>query len=154
MNKIYTTELSGAKWLTLGLLSDFGWIAYFVGFVLYMANGADGLGTTALSVTFLLNCLCVLAVMIGIIEIISQRIRKLRRTIQKGDLIFGFGFVVFGSLGGFLSSGASAVMDILMKYESGMCFASQLLMTVGSLVCFAFGLPVLRSFKSDQRQLL
>ena len=149
MNKIYTSELSGAKWLTLGLLSDAGWIAYFVGFVLYMANGADGLGTTALSVTFLLNCLCVLAVMIGIIEIISQRIRKLRRTIQKGDLIFGFGFTVFGSLGGFLSSGASAVMDILMNYESGMCFAAHIVTAAGALTCFAFGLPILRSFKPE-----
>ena len=154
MNKTYTSNLSAKKRLTLGLLSDAGRIAYLTGFVLYLTNGADGLGTVALSATFLLNCLAVLAVVVGIMEILSQKIRKLNRTIKRGDLIFGFGFVVFGALGGCLLCGASAVIDILLKYETGMCFASQLLMTVGSLVCFAFGLPVLRSFKSDQRQLL
>ena len=145
----YTSNISDIKWLTLGLLSDVGWIAYFVGFALYMLSGADGLGTLVLSVTFLLNCLCVLAVAVGIIEIISQRIRRLKRTIGKGDLVCGFGFVVFGSLAGFLLTGVSAVIDILLKYETGMCFVSQIIMAVGALVCFAFGLPIMRSFRKD-----
>ncbi len=146
----YTTKLSDNKRLTLGLISDAGWIAYFTGFGLYLTNGADGLGTVALSVTFLLNCLAVLAVFVGIIEILSQRIRRLNRTVQKGDLIFGFGFVVYGALGGLLVSGASAVIDILLRYETGMCFASQIIMAAGALVCFAFGLPIMRSFKPDE----
>ncbi len=145
----YTSTISDKKWLTLGLLSDLGWIAYFVGFALYLINGADGLGTVVLSVTFLLNCLCVLAVAVGIIEIISQRIRRLSRTIGKGDLIFGFGFAVFGALAGFLLTGASAVIDVLLQYETGMCFAAQIIMAVGALVCFAFGLPIMRSFKPE-----
>ena len=139
-----------AKWLALGLLSDLGWIAYFAGFALYMAGGADGLGTVAISVTFLLNGLAVLAVIIGILEIISQRIRKIRRTVQRADLIFGFGFVVFGGLAGFLLSGVSAVIDIFLKYETGICFAAQIIMAAGGLVCFAFGWPILRSFQPEE----
>ena len=145
----YTSTISDKKWLTLGLLSDLGWIAYFVGFALYMINGADGLGTVVLSITFLLNCLAVLAVMIGIIAVISQRIRKLRRTINRSDLISGFGFTIYGALAGFLITGVSAVIDVLMKYETGMCFAAQIIMAVGALVCFAFGLPIMRSFKPE-----
>ena len=147
----YTSTISDKKWLTLGLLSDLGWIAYFVGFALYLINGADGLGTVVLSVTFLLNCLCVLAVAVGIIEIISQRIRRLSRTIGKGDLIFGFGFVIYGALAGFLLTGVSAVIDVLMKYETGMCFAAQIIMAVGALVCFAFGRPIFKSFKPQEQ---
>ena len=146
----YTSTISDKKWLTLGLLSDLGWIAYFVGFALYLINGADGLGTVVLSVTFLLNCLCVLAVAVGIIEIISQRIRRLSRTIGKGDLIFGFGFVIYGALAGFLLTGVSAVIDVLLQYETGMCFAAQIIMAVGALACFAFGLPIMRSFKPEK----
>ena len=146
----YTSTISDKKWLTLGLLSDLGWIAYFVGFALYMINGADGLGTVVLSITFLLNCLAVLAVMIGIIAVISQRIRKLSRTISKRDLLFGFGFVIYGALAGFLLTGVSAVIDVLLQYETGMCLASQIMMAVGALVCFAFGLPIMRSFKPEK----
>ena len=145
----YTSTIS--DWLTLGLLSDLGWIAYFVGFALYLINGADGLGTVVLSVTFLLNCLCVLAVAVGIIEIISQRIRRLSRTIGKGDLIFGFGFVIYGALAGFLLTGVSAVIDVLLQYETGMCFAAQIIMAVGALVCFAFGRPIFKSFKPQEQ---
>ena len=147
----YTSTISDKKWLTLGLLSDLGWIAYFVGFALYLINGADGLGTVILSVTFLLNCLAVLAVMIGIIGIISQRIRKLSRTISKRDLLFGFGFVIYGALAGFLLTGVSAVIDVLLQYETGMCFAAQIIMAVGALVCFAFGRPIFKSFKPQEQ---
>ena len=146
----YQSHLSGKKRLTLELLLDAGWAAYLTGFALYLTNGADGLGTVALSATFLLNCLAVLAVVVGIIGMIAQRIRGINRTVQKGDLIFGFGFVIFGALGGFLLSGASAVIDIVLKYETGMCFAAQIIMAAGALVCFAFGLPILRSFKSEK----
>ena len=147
MRKIYKSGLSGKKWMTLALLSDAGWIAYMTGFVLYMTNGAVGLETVVLSATFLLNCLAALAVMIGVLAIIFQRIRKLSRRIQKRSLIFGYGFAVFGSLTGCLVSGSAVIIDMVWHYETGICFASQMIMSVGSLVCFAFGLPVMKSFR-------
>ena len=147
--KYYETGISKSKWLTMGLVSDAGWIAYFTGFALYIINGADGLGTVVLSALFLLNCLAVISVVIGIAELISQRIRKLSRRLSPLQLAVGFGFVVFGSLAGFLFSAAASVIDLLSGYESGMCFAAQIIMASGAVVCFAFGLPVLRSFKPE-----
>ncbi len=114
----YTSTISDKKWLTLGLLSDLGWIAYFVGFALYLINGADGLGTVIVALDPI--------------------------------LIFGFGFVIYGALAGFLLTGVSAVIDVLLQYETGMCLASQIMMAVGALVCFAFGLPIMRSFKPEK----
>jgi hypothetical protein len=145
--KYYETHLSKGKWLTLGLLSDAGWIAYFGGLALYMINGAGGLGTVALSALFLLNCLAVVAVAAGIIALISQRIRKLGRRLTRGQLCRSFGLVIYGSLAGFLCSTAAVVIDLLFGFETGICFVSQIIMGVGALLCFAFGLPIMKSFR-------
>ena len=151
MNKIYETQISDKKWLTLRLISDVGWLMYFAGMALYMISGADGLGTVILSATFLLGWLCILAMLIGIIELVSQRIRKLNRRLKKSQLVSGFGFVVYGSLAGCLLSAASVVTDILFGYETGMCLAAQCVMAAGAFICFAFGLPIMRSFKPEEQ---
>lgn len=145
--KYYETHLSKGKWLTLGLLSDAGWIAYFTGLALYMINGADGLGTVALSALFLLNCLAVVAVAAGIVILIFQRIRKLGRRLTRGQRIAGFGLVTGGSLAGFLLCTAAVATDLLLGYETGACFVSQIIMATGALLCFAFGLPIMKSFR-------
>lgn len=151
MSKIYESKISGKKRLTLGLISDIGWLMYFAGMALYMLNGADGLGTVILSATFLLNWMCILVMLVGIIALISQRVRKLNRRIKKSQLVTGFGFVIYGALGGFLFSAASAVIDLLLRYETGMCFAAQCVMAAGALVCFVFGLPIMRSFRPEEQ---
>lgn len=149
MNKMYESNISDKKWLTLGLVSDVGWIAYFAGLALYMTSGADGLGTVIISVLFLLNCLCGLAVLVGIVALILQRVRKLSRRLKRSQLVIGFGLVVYGALGGFWVSGAAVVIDILSRYETGLCFAAQCVMAAGAFICFAFGLPIMRSFRPE-----
>lgn len=148
---MYESNISDKKWLTLGLVSDVGWLMYFAGLALYMLNGADGLGTVIISALFLLNGLCVLAVLVGIIELILQRVRKLSRRLKRSQLVIGFGLVVYGALGGFLFTGASVVIDILFGYEIGMCLAGQCLMAAGAFICFAFGLPIMRSFRPEEQ---
>ena len=146
----YTSAISDKKRMMLGSVAMFGWLASIGGLIFYMVSGAEGLGTVVLSVIFLFNCLSVLFVLIGLIEIISQRIRKRTRTISKGNLIFGFRFAVFGSLAGFVCSGAAVLIDFIWLYEGGACFAAQCVMADASLVGFAFGLPILRSFKLEK----
>ena len=150
MIKTYTTKLPDKQWLMLGLISDLGWIAYFAGFALYMISGAEGLETVILSALFLLGGLCVLTVLVGIIELISQRVRQLDRRLKRIQLVTGFGFVIYGSLAGFLLSTAAVFTDIIGGYETGMCFTAQIIMAAGALICFAFGLPIMRSFKPDE----
>ena len=145
--KYYETHLSKGKRLTLGLLSDAGWIAYFTGLALYMINGADGLETVVLSALFLFNCLAVVAVAIGLIALMIQRIRKSGRRMTRGQRIAGFGLVTGGSLAGFLLCMAAIVIDLLFGHETGVCFVSQIIMASGALLCFAFGLPIMQSFR-------
>lgn len=143
------TKLSDGKWLALGLISDVGWLLYFAGFTLYLLSGADGLGTVILSAAFLLNAAAALSVLTGIVELISQRIRKLDRRLKKSQVIMGFGCCVCGGLAGGLVSLFSAAVDLLFHYETGMCFAAQCMMAVGGLLCFGFGLPIWRSFRPE-----
>ena len=90
-----------------------------------------------------------LSVLTGIVELISQRIRKLDRRLKKSQVIMSFGCCVCGGLAGGLVSLFSAAVDLLFHYETGMCFAAQCMMAVGGLLCFGFGLPIWRSFRPE-----
>ena len=70
---MYESKISDKRWLILGLLSDIGWIMLFAGIVMYMANGADGLGTVAISALFLVTLLSAVFVLFGVIALITRR---------------------------------------------------------------------------------
>lgn len=146
---MYESQISNKNRLILGLLSDIGWILFFTAIVLYMTSGADGLGTVAVSAFFLLTLLSAVIVLIGIVALIVQRVKKLSRRISRRQLITGYGFTVFGALAGCVFSLCSVVIDLIFQYETGICFAAQCLMCAGALLCFVFSLPILRSFKKE-----
>ena len=144
---MYESKISDKRWLILGLLSDIGWIMLFAGIVMYMANGADGLGTVAISALFLVTLLSAVFVLFGVIALITQRMRKIDRVLTKRQLVISFGFVVFGALTAAAASMGSVFVDALWHYETGVCFIAQCLMYAGGLICFAFGYPIFKSFK-------
>lgn len=144
---MYESKISDKRWLILGLLSDIGWIMLFSGIVMYMVNGADGLGTVAISALFLITLLSAVFVLIGVIALITQRIRKIDRVLTKRQLVISFGFVVFGALTAAAASMGSVFVDALWHYETGVCFIARCLMYAGGLICFAFGYPIFKSFK-------
>ena len=135
--------------MVLALLSDIGRILLFAGIVLYMANGADGLGTIVISALFLITLLSAVFVLIGVIALITQRIRKIGRELTKRQLTVGFGFAVFGALIAAAAATGSVFVDVFWHYETGICFVSQCMMAAGGLICFIFGYPIFRSFKKQ-----
>ncbi|MBQ3265082.1 MAG: hypothetical protein IJH07_04830 [Ruminococcus sp.] len=146
---MYDSKLSDGRLKLYAALSAAGAAALLIGIVLYMTNGADGLGTIVLSTTFLLTLLSSLFVLIGVIVLISQRVRKLNRMLSKRQLVTGFGFAVFGALIAGICTLIAVSVDVILHYETGICFAAQCVMCAGGWLCFAFGLPIWKSFKKQ-----
>ncbi len=139
-------KLSDKKRLAFTLLSDLGLILFFFGLVRYLVAGADGLGTVVLSGAFLITAVCAILMLTGVISLISQIVRKIGRRITKRQLITGYAFPVFSSLAAFLSTLTAVVLDILFRYETGVCLVAQCEMCIGAFICFLFVLPIYRGF--------
>ena len=66
MNEIYETKISNARWIVYDILGNAGWIIWFICTALSLKDGV--------SVFSVLTCLPAVVMLIGIAELISERI--------------------------------------------------------------------------------
>lgn len=96
--EMYESKISDKKWWVFGLLSDIGWIAFYIGLIFYVVK--IGIPLSFQGVLYILLLACGIVILRGIVEIIDERKHKLGRLLPKKRLLRGFGCVVYGSLAG------------------------------------------------------
>ena len=119
-----------------------------MGLVLYLMNGADGLGTVAISAAFLPTVTAAAFLLIGAVCLLIQRIRKSGREKSKKQLVTGCGFLAYAAMTAAVCTSVSVILDAVFGYETVMCFIAQCVMCIGGWLCFLFFLPILRSYKA------
>lgn len=129
MNKLYESKITTKRWIVYDIFGNLGWITYFV------CTGKIALrGFTGLLVPVLLSAVLML---VGILELISERIAKLDRILPKRRLYCGFGAL---TLGGICGTAAAA---------AGCCIASDPLffwLLGGGVLCAVFGGLLFREY--------
>lgn len=112
---------------------NIGWILYLVGYVRLLADQ----GFSEHLFTSILLTIPVILIVIGIAEMISERIAKLDRILPAVRLWRGFGALTLAGLLG-------AVLALL-TLKSNLNTASAVMMIAGGLLCFVFaGLLLIR----------
>lgn len=119
MNELYETKISDARWWVYDIPGNAGWILYFVCVVRLLRQG---MGPFVI-VSFLPAAL----MLIGIVELISERIAKLDRMLPKKRLLRGFGALTLGGLLGVIISVIGFVTE-----------KGSLWMLIGSVLCAVF----------------
>ena len=146
---MYECRLPEKKRRLFTVLSDIGRMILFAGVLLYMACGADGLGTVIISATFLLTLLACAFALVGMIVMIFRRLKRIDCIVTKKQLVCGFGFTVYGALAAGVFSLVSVIADLALHCESGIFLMTQCVMCAGGWLCFAFGLPILKACKKQ-----
>ena len=103
MNELYETKISNARWVVYDILGNAGWIIWFICTVLSLKDGVS-----AFSV---LTCLPAVFMLIGIAELISERIAKLDRILPYKRVLRGFGTLTVGGLFGAVVAEAGIFMQ-------------------------------------------
>ena len=104
MNDVYETKISDAHWWAYDILGNIGWITYIaVMFYLFCYSPAY-IEIPLVRFSLIIGILPRLAMLIGIIELISERIQKLDRILPKKRLHRGFGALTWGGYGGIIVS--------------------------------------------------
>ena len=129
--ELYETHITDARWWVYDILGNIGWILYnvmvVIGFTKHQKIAAS-----------CISAVPAVLMLIGIAELIRERIKKLDRVLPKGALIRGFGALTLGGLLGAICGIAGAV-----HHFSGCHIA----VIVGSLMCFIFAGLLLKGYK-------
>ena len=132
---MYETKISTPRWIAYDIPGNIGWILYLVGFVKLIAHH----GVSEQLPASILLMIRVLLIVIGIAEMISERIARLDRILPAIRLWRGFGALTLaGLLGAVLS---------LITMKSNLNAANTVMMTAGGILCFVFAGLLLIGYK-------
>lgn len=141
---MYESKISDAKWIAYDLPGNVGWITFLAGLALCFIKKPEIMGNKVIVVLLLFDLLCAAVMIIGIVELVSERIQKLDRILPKKRLYRGFGSLTFGGLAGALIS-LWALAVALTNGLTGTVYLGVLF--GGGLLCFVFGGLLLKEYK-------
>lgn len=134
MKTVYETKISDKRWIAYDMPGNVGWIIYLVVTVIRLTKSVDVLN--------IVSAIPALFMIIGVAELIRERILKLDRVLNFNALAFGFGALTLGGLLGFFCG----VYGILTDFS-----LMNLLASAGGLLCFVFAGLLLIGYKKKER---
>ena len=143
-DRIYVTEISNVRWMVYDIPGNVGWIIYIVCLARCFVVKPDFVSSWGLFVIMIISVIPAIFMMIGIAELVSERVAKLDRRLPKVRLQRGFGALVLGGALGMTVS----VLGLIYGYCIG---ESKLLliwfMLLGGLLCFIFSELIYKTYK-------
>ena len=143
MQERYETKITNARWIAYDLPGNVGWILYLAMLVRLLGRRSSFLEVPATRVLILLAVIPAILMLIGIAELISERIQKLDRILPRNRLLRGFGAL---TLGGILGAVISAVLAIAAGL-TGQSVAPVLPLGLGGLICGFFAGLLFRGYR-------
>ncbi len=131
---MYETNIKNALWWTYDIPGNIGWILYLIGIGRFLAK--SGFSHFGLAVLLIIPALLML---LGVIELVSERICRLDRKLSAIRFWRGFGALTFGGLLGAVFS----AVTLRSNYST----ANGILMLTGGILCFVFAGLIAVSFK-------
>ncbi|MGN0774799.1 MAG: hypothetical protein ACI4MP_13530 [Candidatus Ventricola sp.] len=132
MKELYESNISNFRWLLYDIPGNTGWILYFVCTVQMIRQDFRALSAATLVPAILM--------LVGIVELISERIVKLDRILPKIRLLRGFGAL---TLGGILGTVVSVFR--LIKEGCGQW------MLLGAVLCAVFAGLLYKGYRKAER---
>jgi len=131
----YESKISTLEWWAYDIPGNAGWIMYITAVVLTFTKKPEFIQNGGMLAIMILSCIPILLIIVGIIELFSERIHKLDRVLSKGRLYRGFGSLTLaGILAFFISLVGLIYGNIVIK--SSLLYVW--LMFIGSILLFIF----------------
>lgn len=141
---MYESKISDGKWIAYDLPGNAGWISFWAGLILCFTKRPEIVENRLILTALLLDVLCGAVMIVGIAELINERMQKLDRVLPKKRLYRGFGALTFGGLAG----GVISLLALAAAWAKGLAGAAYLaVLCGGGLLCFVFGGLLLRGYK-------
>ncbi|MCR5598046.1 MAG: isoprenylcysteine carboxylmethyltransferase family protein [Lachnospiraceae bacterium] len=143
-DRIYVTDISNARWMAYDIPGNVGWIIYIACLVRCFTQKSDFISSWGLFGIMIIAVIPLIFMIIGIAELVSERIARLDRRLPKVRLLRGFGALVLGGIFGM----AVSVLGLVYGYCIGERSLLLIwLMLLGSFLCFIFAELIYKTYR-------
>ena len=143
---LYETKIPDARWWAYDIPGNIGWIMYLVCLIRCFVIQPVCMDIPLVSISLMVGILPAIAMLVGIAELISERILKLDRVLSKKRLYRGFGALTWGGFAGGIV-GANALFAAMRRGYSIKDCQMLVLLTVGGMLCALFAGLILKTFR-------
>ena len=147
---IYETEISDARWWAYDIPGNVGWIMYIVCLIRCFVKQPAFMQTPLVKISLMVGVLPAIAMAVGIVELISERILKLDRILPKKRVYRGFGALTWGGIGGMVV-GLIALFVSLRSGYSVEEYKPLILLAVGGALCGLFAGLIFKTFHPQDK---
>lgn len=95
---MYKTDITPTRWIVYDIFGNVGWIAYYVVLVKCFAEKPEFMQYWGLAAVAVLAIIPALLMLVGLVELISERIQKLDYVLPKARVYRGFGALSLGGI--------------------------------------------------------
>jgi len=141
---MYETKISDVRWYAYDVPGNLGWIAYITVLILLFIKKPDFLSRNSMLVIMILAVFPAVMMLIGICELISERVHKLDRILSKARLYRGFGMLTLGGCAGALISGIGLICGYIEELD---CVTYLWIMLAGGILCAVFAGLLFKGYK-------
>ena len=144
-NAIYKSNISTARWLIYDVPGNVGWIMYLICLTRCFVKHPVFMDIPLVLISLLIGLLPAIAMLVGIAELINERILKLDRVLPKKRLYRGFGALTWGGFVGVIIG-----LNALFAGLRGGCSLQDckllVLLAVGGALCALFAGLIFKTF--------
>lgn len=141
---MYESDISDARWIACDLPGNAGWILYFIGLILSFVKKPAFMEETVMFCLMVVAVIPALFMLVGISELISERIHKLDRVLPRTRLMRGFGALTLGGITGTL---IAAVMLLCGAATGTHNHLYVWFLLIGGILCSVFAWLLFRRYK-------
>ena len=143
-DRIYVTDISNARWMAYDIPGNVGWIIYIACLVRCFTRKSDFISSLGLFGIMIIAVIPAIFMIIGIAELVSERIARLDRKLPKVRLLRGFGALVMGGVLGMVISTIGLIYGYCIQERN---LLTIWLMLLGSFLCFIFAELIYKTYK-------
>lgn len=148
---VYESHISTARWLVYDVPGNVGWIMYLVCLIQCFVMRPEFMEIPLVLISLLVGILPAAAMVVGIAELISERILKLDRILPKKRLYRGFGTLTWGGFGGIIVGLNALTAGMRAGFSAGEC-KLLILLAVGGALCALFAGLIFKTFHPRKQE--
>lgn len=133
---MYKTDITPTRWIVYDIFGNVGWIAYYVVLVKCFAEKPEFMQYWGLAAVAVLAIIPALLMLVGLVELISERIQKLDYILPKARVYRGFGALSLGGITGAAVVLIGIVYALIVGAGEDICYLY--IMLAGGVLCAVF----------------
>lgn len=144
---MYRLTITDKQWWCYDIFGNIGWIAYYTGLALCLLRNPTYMQNKSIFMLIVFGGLISAAlIFIGLVELISERVKGLARVLPKRRMYRGFGAIACGSFAGTIVSVAAVISILITEVNFNASILYPGIMSGGAILCFVFVWLIFRGF--------